>query len=121
MTSRVPLIRTTAMPTDTNPYGGVFGGWLMGQMGLACGSFASRHSGGKAILRVDNKPTEVVLPDIPPRDSTRVPLTAHFPGAGMHDISFQLPDDELPGDNRRWAAVPVKVIFTVSGGSPAPP
>jgi acyl-CoA thioesterase YciA len=47
---RVPLIRVTAMPADTNPYGGVFGGWLMGQMGLACGSFASRHSGGKAIL-----------------------------------------------------------------------
>ena len=50
MTDRVPLIRVTAMPADTNPYGGVFGGWLMGQMGLACGSFASRHSGGKAIL-----------------------------------------------------------------------
>jgi acyl-CoA thioesterase YciA len=50
MTDRTPLIRTTAMPADTNPYGGVFGGWLMGQMGLACGSFASRHSGGKAIL-----------------------------------------------------------------------
>jgi acyl-CoA thioesterase YciA len=47
---RIPLIRTTAMPADTNPYGGVFGGWLMGQMGLACGSFASRYSGGKAIL-----------------------------------------------------------------------
>ena len=38
------------MPPDTNPYGGVFGGWLMGQMGLACGSFASRRSKGKAIL-----------------------------------------------------------------------
>ena len=38
------------MPADTNPYGGVFGGWLMGQMGLACGSFASRRAGGKAIL-----------------------------------------------------------------------
>ena len=50
MADRVPLIRVTAMPADTNPYGGVFGGWLMGQMGLACGSFASRHSGGKAIL-----------------------------------------------------------------------
>ncbi|WP_237219617.1 acyl-CoA thioesterase [Sphingomonas arenae] len=49
-TERVPVIRTTAMPADTNPYGGVFGGWLMGQMGLACGSFASRHSQGKAIL-----------------------------------------------------------------------
>ena len=48
--ARVPLIRVTAMPSDTNPYGGVFGGWLMSQMGLACGSFASRHSAGKAIL-----------------------------------------------------------------------
>jgi acyl-CoA thioesterase YciA len=50
LAERVPIIRVTAMPADTNPYGGVFGGWLMGQMGLACGSFASRHSGGKAIL-----------------------------------------------------------------------
>lgn len=44
------MIRVTAMPADTNPYGGVFGGWLMGQMGLACGSFASRLTRGKAIL-----------------------------------------------------------------------
>ena len=44
------MIRVTAMPADTNPYGGVFGGWLMGQMGLACGSFASRRTQGKAIL-----------------------------------------------------------------------
>lgn len=38
------------MPADTNPYGGVFGGWLLGQMGLACGSFVSRLTRGKAIL-----------------------------------------------------------------------
>jgi acyl-CoA thioesterase YciA len=50
MLDRAPLIRVTAMPADTNPYGGVFGGWLMGQMGLACGSFASRHIGGKAVV-----------------------------------------------------------------------
>ncbi len=50
MAERTPLIRVTAMPADTNPYGGVFGGWLMGQMGLACGSFASRRTHGKAIL-----------------------------------------------------------------------
>ena len=50
MPDRAPLIRVTAMPADTNPYGGVFGGWLMGQMGLACGSFASRRTKGKAIL-----------------------------------------------------------------------
>jgi acyl-CoA thioesterase YciA len=50
MPDRAPAIRVTAMPADTNPYGGVFGGWLMGQMGLACGSFASRRTKGKAIL-----------------------------------------------------------------------
>ena len=48
--TKIPFIRVTAMPADTNPYGGVFGGWLMGQMGLACGSFASRRTRGKAIL-----------------------------------------------------------------------
>lgn len=48
--SRTPHIRVTAMPADTNPYGGVFGGWLMSQMALAAGSLASRHSGGKAVV-----------------------------------------------------------------------
>ena len=38
------------MPGDTNPYGGVFGGWLMSQMALASGSLASRHSKGKAVV-----------------------------------------------------------------------
>jgi acyl-CoA thioesterase YciA len=48
--TRTPLIRVTAMPADTNPYGGVFGGWLMSQMALAAGSLASRHSKGKAVV-----------------------------------------------------------------------
>ena len=50
MSERTPLIPVTAMPADTNPYGGVFGGWLMGQMGLASGSFVSRLTKGKALL-----------------------------------------------------------------------
>ena len=50
MTDRIPLIRVTAMPTDTNPYGGVFGGWLMSQMALAAGSLASRHAKGKCVV-----------------------------------------------------------------------
>ena len=47
---RIAAIRVTAMPADTNPYGGVFGGWLMSQMALAAGSGASRHAGGKAVI-----------------------------------------------------------------------
>jgi len=38
------------MPTDTNPYGGVFGGWLMSQMALAAGSLASRTAKGKCVV-----------------------------------------------------------------------
>ena len=44
------MIRVTAMPTDTNPYGGVFGGWLMSQMALGAGSLASREGKGKAVV-----------------------------------------------------------------------
>ncbi len=45
-----PIVRLTAMPTDLNPYGGVFGGWIMSQMALGAASLASRHSKGRAIL-----------------------------------------------------------------------
>lgn len=50
MPDRSPLIRATAMPTDLNPYGGVFGGWLMSQMALGAGSLASRIGRGKAVV-----------------------------------------------------------------------
>lgn len=50
MLDRDPLIRVTAMPADTNPYGGVFGGWLMSQMALGAGSLASRVGQGKAVV-----------------------------------------------------------------------
>lgn len=50
MTDRSPQIRVTAMPADTNPYGGVFGGWLMAQMALGAGSLASRVGQGKAVV-----------------------------------------------------------------------
>jgi acyl-CoA thioesterase YciA len=44
------VIRVTAMPTDLNPYGGVFGGWLMSQLALGASSLATRRCGYKAIL-----------------------------------------------------------------------
>jgi acyl-CoA thioesterase YciA len=47
---RIPVIRATAMPADLNPYGGVFGGWIVSQMALGAGSEASRRVRGKAVL-----------------------------------------------------------------------
>jgi acyl-CoA thioesterase YciA len=42
-----PVIRTAAMPADTNPAGDIFGGWLMAQMDLAAGSAAARRARGR--------------------------------------------------------------------------
>src|SRR5579859_5432714 len=43
----MPMIRTIAMPADTNPAGDIFGGWLMGQMDLAAGNAAARRARGR--------------------------------------------------------------------------
>jgi len=49
-----PVIRTIAMPADTNPAGDIFGGWLMAQMDLAAGNVAARRSRGRcATIAVD--------------------------------------------------------------------
>lgn len=42
-----PVIRTIAMPADTNPAGDIFGGWIMSQMDLAAGNAASRYCKGR--------------------------------------------------------------------------
>lgn len=42
-----PAIRTIAMPSDTNPAGDIFGGWLMAQMDLAAGNVATRRARGR--------------------------------------------------------------------------
>ena len=43
-----PVIRTIAMPADTNPAGDIFGGWLMSQMDLAAGTVASLTACGRS-------------------------------------------------------------------------
>lgn len=49
-----PVIRTVAMPADTNPAGDIFGGWLMSQMDLAAGTLAALTSKGRsATVAVD--------------------------------------------------------------------
>ncbi|GGE55352.1 acyl-CoA thioesterase [Agaricicola taiwanensis] len=42
------MVRTIAMPADTNPAGDIFGGWLMAHMDLAAGNVATRHARGRA-------------------------------------------------------------------------
>lgn len=52
--AQAPVIRTIAMPADTNPNGDIFGGWLMAQMDLAAGNVAARVARGRsATIAVD--------------------------------------------------------------------
>ena len=41
-------IQTLAMPSDTNPNGDIFGGWVVSQMDLAAGILAKKRSKGRA-------------------------------------------------------------------------
>jgi acyl-CoA thioesterase YciA len=42
-------IRTQAMPADTNPSGDIFGGWVLSQMDIAGGVFASSLARGRTV------------------------------------------------------------------------
>ena len=46
---REAVIRTIAMPSDTNSAGDIFGGWLMAQMDLAAGNAAARRARGRCV------------------------------------------------------------------------
>ena len=49
-----PAIRSIAMPSDTNPEGDIFGGWLVSQMDLAASSTAFKLARGRcATIAID--------------------------------------------------------------------
>lgn len=77
--------------------------------------------GVKAVLRVDDKPTELTLPQIAPHSTVSMPLSVAFPGSGPHEFSLQLAEDALPGDDQRWAAVAVKdsLLIRLVDGEPS--
>jgi acyl-CoA thioesterase YciA len=43
------VIRTIAMPKDTNPSGDIFGGWLMSQMDLGAGILAGKTAKARVV------------------------------------------------------------------------
>lgn len=43
------ILRTLAMPADTNPYGDIFGGWIMAQMDIAGGILAREKTCSRTV------------------------------------------------------------------------
>ena len=63
-TDASPILRTLAMPADTNPNGDVFGGWIMSQMDMAGGILAKETARSRVVtVAVDSfkflKPVKV--------------------------------------------------------------
>ena len=52
--NKAPVLRAIAMPSDTNPEGDIFGGWLLSQMDLAAASIAFHRAAGRcATIAID--------------------------------------------------------------------
>ena len=81
-----PTIRTIAMPSDTNPAGDIFGGWLLWQMDLAAGNAASRHAGGRcATVAID----QIVFLQ-PVKVGDEVTVYARLVGTGRTSMRFEV-------------------------------
>lgn len=47
--NRQPALRILAMPSDTNPAGNIFGGWIMSQMDIAGAIVAVEYAGSRVV------------------------------------------------------------------------
>ncbi|MDR1375346.1 MAG: acyl-CoA thioesterase [Holosporaceae bacterium] len=48
---KVLVSRTIAVPADTNPWGDIFGGWILSLMDIAAGSIAARLARGSVATK----------------------------------------------------------------------
>ena len=88
-------IRTLAMPADTNQNGDIFGGWVLGQMDVAGGIFASKVAKGRCVtIAVDamtfRKP--VYVGDVVCVYASLIRIGTRRATSGEHDEQFRADD-----------------------------
>ncbi|MFZ6762479.1 MULTISPECIES: acyl-CoA thioesterase [Acetobacterales] len=81
-----PMIRTIAMPADTNPAGDIFGGWLMAQMDLAAGNAAARRARGRCATVA----VEAITFHSPVRVGDEVSLYAEILSTGRSSMKIRV-------------------------------
>lgn len=67
-----------------------------------------------ALLTVDGETRPIILPDLAPGSTTRVPLSVTLQEAGQHPLLLKLPGDALPADDGRWLNVNVRPSLQVT-------
>ena len=102
-----PLIRTVAMPGDTNPSGDIFGGWLMAQMDLAAGNAAARRARGRCATIAADAMTFLS----PVKVGDEVTVWAELLGVGRTSMRFRVSAWRRPRDSDRSTRV-TEAVFT---------
>lgn len=114
-----PMIRTVAMPADTNPHGDIFGGWLMGQMDLAGGVAAGRYARGRAATVA----VEAMSFLNPVKVGDEVTVWAELLGVGHTSMRFRVSAWRRPRDAEGHTRV-TEAVFTYvaldTNGRPRP-
>ena len=54
LSEKVLVSRTIAVPADTNPWGDIFGGWVLSLMDIAAGTVAARIAKGTVATKAIN-------------------------------------------------------------------
>jgi acyl-CoA thioesterase YciA len=114
-----PVIRTIAMPADTNPAGDIFGGWLLAQMDLAAGNAAARRARGRCATVSIDKVSFLT----PVRVGDEVSVYAKLLSVGRTSMRFEVEAWRRSRDGDDSVKV-TNAIFTFvaldSGGRPRP-
>jgi acyl-CoA thioesterase YciA len=114
-----PVIRTIAMPADTNPSGDIFGGWIMSQMDLAAGNAAARISQGRCATVA----VEGMTFHSPVKVGDEVTVWAQLVRRGRTSMTFHVQAWRRPRDGEARACV-TRAHFTFvaldANGRPRP-
>lgn len=102
-----PVIRTIAMPADTNPAGDIFGGWIMSQMDLAAGNAASRYCKGRCATVA----VEAMTFLSPVKVGDEVTVWAHLIKVGRSSMTFDVQAWRRPRDGEGQTCV-TRGVFT---------
>lgn len=102
-----PVLRTVAMPADTNPAGDIFGGWVMAQMDLGGGLAASREAKG----RVATVAVDAMTFKRPVKVGDEVSVWAELLAVGTTSLRYRVSAWRRPRDRDRHIKV-TEAIFT---------
>lgn len=79
-------LRTLAMPTDANPAGDIFGGWVMSQMDLASGIRAAERARGRVVTAA----VKEMAFQLPVKVGDTLNVYTHVTRVGRSSITLQV-------------------------------